>query len=56
VNQAVLWDGVVVETDARVTRAVLADGVCIKAGEVVEDAVVVRNDLGCGHRTARKGT
>lgn len=45
VSQSVLWDGVVIEPDARIRRAVLGDGVQIIAGEVIEDAVVVRNSL-----------
>ncbi|MEP6919929.1 MAG: NDP-sugar synthase [bacterium] len=45
VSHAVLWDDVVVEENARVRRAVLADGVRIRAGEVIEDAIVVRNAL-----------
>ena len=32
-DESVLWDDVVVEPDARVRRAVLGDGVRIKAGE-----------------------
>lgn len=45
VSECVLWDGVVIEPDARIRRAVLGDGVRITAGEVIEDAVVVRNSL-----------
>ena len=45
VRQSVLWDGVVIERDARIRRAVLGDGVRIGAGEIIEDAVVVRNSL-----------
>jgi NDP-sugar pyrophosphorylase family protein len=45
VRQSVLWDGVVIEPDARIRRAVLGDSVRITAGEIVEDAVVVRNSL-----------
>jgi NDP-sugar pyrophosphorylase family protein len=45
VRQSVLWDGIVIEPDARIRRAVLGDGVRISAGEVIEDAVVVRNSL-----------
>jgi NDP-sugar pyrophosphorylase family protein len=48
VRQSILWDGVVIEPDARVTRAVLGDGVRIEAGEIIEDAVVVRNSLVTG--------
>ena len=45
VRESVLWDGVVIEPHARIRRAVLADGVRIPAGEIIEDAVVVRNSL-----------
>ena len=45
VSQSVLWDAVVIEPGARIRRAVLGDGVRITAGEVIEDAVVVRNSL-----------
>jgi NDP-sugar pyrophosphorylase family protein len=45
VSQSVPWDRVVIEPDARIKRAVLGDGVRIGAGEVIEDAVVVRNSL-----------
>jgi NDP-sugar pyrophosphorylase family protein len=41
VEKSVLWDRVVVESGARVRRAVLGDNVKISACEVVEDAVVV---------------
>jgi NDP-sugar pyrophosphorylase family protein len=41
VEQAILWDDVVVESGARVRRAVLGDNVKIIAGEIVEDAAVV---------------
>lgn len=44
-SQAVLWDDVVIESNARVTRAVLGDGVRIGPGELIEEAVVVRNSL-----------
>ena len=45
VSQSVLWDGVVIEPDARICRAVLGDGVRITEGEIIEDAVVVQNSL-----------
>jgi NDP-sugar pyrophosphorylase family protein len=41
VEQAILWDKVVVESGARVRRSVLGDNVKIAAGEVIEDAAVV---------------
>jgi NDP-sugar pyrophosphorylase family protein len=48
VEDSILWDDVVVESGASVNRAVLGDGVKIGAGEVVENAVVVRNSLVAG--------
>ena len=45
VTQSVLWDGVIIEPDTRVRGAVLGDGVRIKTGEFIEDAVVVRKSL-----------
>ena len=45
VSQSILWDGVVIEPEARIRRAVLGDGVRITAGEIINDAVVVRNSL-----------
>jgi NDP-sugar pyrophosphorylase family protein len=45
VEQAVLWDRVVIESGARVKRAVVGDNVKIAAGEVIENAVVVRASL-----------
>lgn len=41
VNQAILWDNVIVEDDARVSRAILADNVRIPAGAVIDNAAVV---------------
>jgi NDP-sugar pyrophosphorylase family protein len=48
VHDAVLWDGVTVESGAHIRRAVLGDGVRIGAGERIEDAVVVRAELVSG--------
>ncbi len=45
VSESVLWDGVTVEEGARVRRVVLGDGVRIRAGEMLEDAAVVRAEL-----------
>ena len=45
VVDSILWDDVVVGERARVSGAVLADNVRIKAGEVVENAVVVPREL-----------
>ncbi|MFN2498880.1 MAG: sugar phosphate nucleotidyltransferase [Pyrinomonadaceae bacterium] len=41
VNEAVLWDSVVVEDGARVRRTILADNVRIPAGSIIENAAVV---------------
>jgi NDP-sugar pyrophosphorylase family protein len=48
VHESILWDEVIVERGARVHRAILGDGVCVRAGEVVEDAAVVRAELVAG--------
>jgi len=45
VSEAVLWDRVVIDSGARVRRAILADGVHIRAGEVIENAAVVPASL-----------
>ena len=45
IAESVLWDRVVVETGARVKRAILGDNVRIGAGEVIENAAVVCADL-----------
>lgn len=45
VRQSILWDDVVVEDGARVSRTILADGVRIRAGEQIENAAVVRAEL-----------
>lgn len=45
VRESVLWDNVIIEEQARVCRAVLADGVLIPAGETVENAAIVRANL-----------
>ena len=58
VEQSVLWDRVVVETGARVKRAVVGDDVKIRAGEVLEDVAVVSASLIKGKvppAKARKG-
>jgi NDP-sugar pyrophosphorylase family protein len=45
VRESVLWDNVRVEDKAQVRRAILGDGVVVSAGEVVENAAVVRAEL-----------
>ncbi len=54
VHDAVLWDDVVVDRDAKISRAVIGDRVHIKPGEIVEDAVVVRADLVAGKNIPAK--
>src|SRR5262249_55043710 len=48
VCECVLWDNVKIERGARVSRAVLGDGVRVSADQVVEGAVIVRADLVAG--------
>ena len=48
VHESILWDDVIVERDARVRRAILGDGVCVPAGEEIEDAAVVRAEVVAG--------
>jgi NDP-sugar pyrophosphorylase family protein len=45
VEHSILWDNVVVENGARVSRTVVGDNVRIGAGEVIEDAAVVSASL-----------
>jgi NDP-sugar pyrophosphorylase family protein len=40
-----LWDDVTIEPGAIVERAILGDGVRIRAGETIKNAAVVRADL-----------
>ena len=54
VEQSVLWDRVVVESGARLQRAVLGDGVRIGAGDVMENVAVVRASLVQGKATPAK--
>jgi NDP-sugar pyrophosphorylase family protein len=48
VHDSILWDDVVVEGGASVTRAVLGDGVRILTGDKVEHSIVVRAQLIAG--------
>ncbi|HVS80155.1 MAG TPA: NDP-sugar synthase [Pyrinomonadaceae bacterium] len=48
VHESILWDDVIVERDARVRRAILGDGVCVRAGGGVEDVAIVRSELVAG--------
>jgi mannose-1-phosphate guanylyltransferase/phosphomannomutase len=45
VSQSIIWDSVVVGRRARLVRTIIADDVHIEAGEVIEDAVVVPEEL-----------
>ena len=44
-RESILWDDVIVERGAQVRRAILGDGVRVRAGEAVADAAVVRAEL-----------
>ena len=48
VHESILWNDVVIQAGARVTRAVLGDGVHIGKNEDLSDAVVVRAELVAG--------
>ena len=48
VRDAILWDDVVIENGAGVTRSVVGDGVRLRAHESFEDSVVVRAELVAG--------
>jgi len=48
VRDAVLWDNVVVENDASVTRSVVGEGVRVRAHEEFEDSIVVQAELVAG--------
>ena len=48
VNEAILWDNVIVADGARVTRAILADNVRVPTGAVITNAAVVRASLVAG--------
>ncbi len=54
VRESVFWDRVEVDKGARITRAVLADNVKIRANEVVENAVVVPRRLVEGKKPPEK--
>src|SRR3954454_19611401 len=45
VHESILWDRVTIGKDARVSRAIIGDGVHIPDGAVIENAAVVRNSL-----------
>ncbi len=46
VEESVIWDDVIVEAGAELTRCVVADGVRIPSGTRLEDAVIVRRPIG----------
>jgi mannose-1-phosphate guanylyltransferase/phosphomannomutase len=54
VRESVLWDKVRIERGARVSRAVLGDGVRIQSNDVVQNAVIVRADLIAGKNPPAK--
>jgi NDP-sugar pyrophosphorylase family protein len=54
VNEAILWDKVIVEDGARVSRAILADNVRVPAGVVIENAAVVCASLVAGKEPPAK--
>jgi NDP-sugar pyrophosphorylase family protein len=45
VDHSILWDDVTIAAGARVRRSIIADGVRIHHGEVIENAAVVRAEL-----------
>src|SRR5215831_17994487 len=54
VQDSILWDEVIIGPGASVNRAVLGDRVRIDAGDVVENAVVVRADVIAGRNPPAK--
>jgi NDP-sugar pyrophosphorylase family protein len=54
VHQAVFWNRVTVERGATVSRAIVGDGVRIRAHEIVQGAVIVRADLVAGKTSPAK--
>ena len=54
VRDAVLWDDVVIEAGAKVSRAVVGDGVRVRSNEQFADAVVVREELVAGEARPAK--
>jgi NDP-sugar pyrophosphorylase family protein len=54
VRESILWDQVTVELGARVRRTVLGDGVRVRAGDILENSVVVRADLVAGQTPPAK--
>lgn len=56
VRDAILWDDVVVENGAGVTRSVVGDGVRVRAHEWFQDSVVVRAELVAGKTPPAKAS
>jgi NDP-sugar pyrophosphorylase family protein len=54
VRECVLWDKVTIERGARVSRAVLGDGVRVRSNQIVQGAVMVRADLVAGKTSPAK--
>ncbi|HXT61498.1 MAG TPA: NDP-sugar synthase [Pyrinomonadaceae bacterium] len=54
VRESVLWNNITVERGARVSHAVLGDGVRVQSTEVLEDAVIVRAELVAGQTPPAK--
>jgi NDP-sugar pyrophosphorylase family protein len=53
-TQSILWDNVVVGAGARLNRVILADGVRIEPGEVIEESAVVASALVIGRTRPEK--
>lgn len=53
-SESILWDNVKIEAGARVSRAVLGDGVRIGENELIENAAVVRAELLSGAQAPPK--
>ena len=45
VTDAILWDDVTIEANAKLNRVIIADGVTIKANNVFENVAIVRADM-----------
>ena len=54
ISDVILWDRVTIDAGARVRRSVLADGVGIRNGEVIDGAVVVPAALVAGKEAPQK--
>jgi NDP-sugar pyrophosphorylase family protein len=54
VQDSILWNNVVIEKSARLRRAVVGDGACIRSGEEFENQIVVRADLVAGKEPPKK--